>query len=83
MTIAKTGKKRFLACLPLLHLLALAVVAAAIAAVAVVVAAVVVEAVVAEALAVEAVVAVVPVEVGNYPQRIYLPANSNIVTAWS
>ncbi len=68
MTIAKTGKKRFLACLPLLHLLALAVVAAAIAAVAVVV-----EAVVAEALAVEAVAAAVAVGVGNYPQRIYLP----------
>jgi hypothetical protein len=34
---------------------------------------VVVEAVVAEALAVAAVVAVVPVGVGNYPQRIYLP----------
>jgi hypothetical protein len=68
VTIAKTGKKRFLACLPLLHLLALAVVAAAIAAVAVVVAAVV-----AEALAVEAVAAAVAVGVGNYPQRIYLP----------
>jgi hypothetical protein len=68
VTIAKTGKKRFLACLPLLHLLALAVVAAAIAAVAVVV-----EAVVAEALAVEAVAAAVAVGVGNYPQRIYLP----------
>jgi anti-sigma factor RsiW len=78
VTIAKTGKKRFLACLPLLHLLALAVVAAAIAAVAVVVEAVVaealaVEAVVAEALAVEAVAAAVAVGVGNYPQRIYLP----------
>ena len=69
MTIAKTGKKRFLACLPLLHLLALAVVAAAIAAVAVVVAAVV-----AEALAVEAVAAAVAVGVGNYPQRVYLPS---------
>ena len=57
MTIALKGKKRFLACLPLLLLLALAVVTAAIA-VAVIVVAVAVAAV--------TVVAVVPVVVGNH-----------------
>jgi hypothetical protein len=65
VTIALKGKKQFLACLPLLpllHLLAIAVVTAAIA-VAVAVAAVIVVAV---AVAAVIVVAVVPVVVGNH-----------------
>jgi hypothetical protein len=72
VAIAETGKKPFLACLPLLHLLALAV-AAALLVVIVVVAAIAVVIVVVAASAAVIVAAAVPVGVGNYPQRLYLP----------
>ncbi len=65
--IAKSGKKQFLAYLPLLHLLALAAVAVALVVAVLVAAAVVVAAVVvAAASAAAVVVAAVLVEVGNH-----------------
>jgi hypothetical protein len=72
--IAKSGKKQFLAYLPLLHLLALAVVAIALVVAVLVVAAIVVAAASAAAI----VVAAVLVEVGSFLAIVTISQRSHI-----